>query len=111
MPRGARSARAWGTLVESAWAASRTRKTFLSATFWRLAARIGRKKALIAIAHKQANAVHNISSGEVAYAELGEAYRRCVDDVRYEQRLIAKVEALGFRVTRRDAQQTEVVAG
>jgi transposase len=98
-------------LVESAWAASRTRKTFLSATFWRLAARIGRKKALIAIAHKQANAVHTILSGKVAYAELGEAYRRRVDDARYEQRLIAKVEALGFRVTRRDAQQTDVVAG
>jgi transposase len=98
-------------LVESAWAASRTRNTFLSATFWRLAARIGRKKALIAIAHKQANAVHTILSGKVPYAALDAAYRRSMDEARYQKRLIAKVEALGFRVTRRDAEQTEVVAG
>lgn len=39
-------------LVEAAWAASRTRKMYLSARFWRLAGKKGKKKALVAITHK-----------------------------------------------------------
>jgi transposase len=38
-------------LTQCAWAAARTRDTYLSAQFWRLARRIGKKKAAIAVAH------------------------------------------------------------
>ena len=38
-------------LVQAAWAASRSRDTWLAARFWRLARRIGKKKAIIATAH------------------------------------------------------------
>jgi predicted fused transcriptional regulator/phosphomethylpyrimidine kinase len=45
-------------------------------------------------------------SKKLAYAELGPDYRRCADAARYERKLIEKVEALGFRVTRNtDATQ------
>ncbi|WP_305927807.1 IS110 family transposase [Bacillus mycoides] len=40
------------TLCEVAWAISRTRHTWLSGKYWSLAARRGKKKALVAIAHK-----------------------------------------------------------
>ena len=36
-------------LTECAWAAARTRDTYLSAQFWRLARRIGKKKAAVAV--------------------------------------------------------------
>jgi transposase len=36
-------------LIECAWAAARTRDTYLSAQFWRLARRIGKKKAAVAV--------------------------------------------------------------
>jgi transposase len=38
-------------LTECAWAAGRSRGTYLSAQFWRLVRRIGKKKAPIAVAH------------------------------------------------------------
>jgi transposase len=38
-------------LTQSAWCAARTRDTYLAAQFWRLARRIGKKKAAIAVAH------------------------------------------------------------
>src|SRR3954470_1081392 len=37
-------------LTQCAWAAARTRDTYLSAQFWKLARRIGKKKAAIAVA-------------------------------------------------------------
>ena len=38
-------------LTQCAWAAAHTRDTYLSAQFWRLARRIGKKKAAVAVAH------------------------------------------------------------
>jgi transposase len=38
-------------LTECAWAAARSRDTYLSAQFWRLARRIGKKKAAMAVGH------------------------------------------------------------
>lgn len=38
-------------LVECAWAAARSRDSYLSAQFWHLARRIGKKKAAVAVAH------------------------------------------------------------
>jgi len=38
-------------LTHRAWAASRSRDTYLSAQFWRLARRIGKKKVAVAVGH------------------------------------------------------------
>jgi transposase len=38
-------------LTECAWAAARSRDSYLSAQFWRLARRIGKKKAAMAVGH------------------------------------------------------------
>ncbi len=87
-------------LCETAWSGARKRNTFLSASFWRLRARIGAKKALIAIAHKQAVAIHRVLKERVPYQDLGPEYRRRVDAQRYESSLVRKLEALGYRVSR-----------
>src|SRR4029434_3725942 len=38
-------------ITQSAWAAARTKDSYLSAQFWRLAGRIGQRKAAVAVAH------------------------------------------------------------
>ena len=88
-------------LCETAWAISHTRKTYLGATFWRLAGRIGKKKAVLAVARKTVVAIHAMLSANVSYAELGADYRRRVDADRYERKLVERVKALGFDVVRR----------
>ncbi|MEB8676360.1 IS110 family transposase [Bacillus cereus] len=60
-------------LCEVAWAISRTRHTWLSGKYWSLAARRGKKKALIAIAHKVIKIIYHIldqRSGFIEYSKV-----------------------------------------
>jgi transposase len=61
-------------LVQLAWAASRTKKTYLSNKYKSLVGRRGKKKAIIAIGHKILIAVYFILRDKVSYQELGENY-------------------------------------
>jgi len=56
-------------LVEAAWAAAYTKETYFKRRFGSLAARRGRKKALIAIAHKILVAAYFILKNKVDYQE------------------------------------------
>ena len=61
-------------LVEAAWAAARTKGTYLNAQYHRLAGRRGKKRALVAVAHSIIIAIwHMLSDGE-AYTDLGYGY-------------------------------------
>ena len=61
-------------LVELAWAASRTKKTYLSNKYKSLVGRRGKKKAIIAVGHKILIASYFIIKNKVAFNELGEDY-------------------------------------
>ena len=54
-------------LVEAAWAATRTKGTYLRAKYDSMAARKGRKKALLIIGHKILNAVYIILTSQLPY--------------------------------------------
>lgn len=54
-------------LVEAAWAATRTKGTYLRAKYDRMAASKGRKKALLIIGHKILNAVYIILTTQQPY--------------------------------------------
>ena len=59
-------------LTEAAWAASRTKGTYLSTKFKKLAARRGKKRAVVAIGHMILRAVYHIlNDGNIRYRELG----------------------------------------
>lgn len=58
-------------LVQCAWAATRTKGTFLRSKYDSLILRIGKKKALIAVGHKILIASYFILKDKVAYKELG----------------------------------------
>lgn len=86
-------------LTQCAWCAARTRNTYLSAQFWRLARRIGKKKAAIAVAHSILVICWHLLTNDEDYEDLGGDYftRRNTD--RQRDRLIAQLHNLGYRVT------------
>lgn len=57
-----------------AWAATRTKHTYLSNKYKSLVGRRGKKKALIAVGHKILIAAYFIIKNKVAFNELGENY-------------------------------------
>jgi transposase len=61
-------------LVQMAWAASRTKHTYLSNKYKSLVGRMGKKKAIIAVGHKILIASYFIIKDKVAYNDLGEEY-------------------------------------
>jgi transposase len=86
-------------LTQCAWAAARTRDTYLSAQFWRLARRMGKKKAAVAVAHSILVLCWHLLTNDCDYDDLGGDYftRRNTD--RQRDRLIKQLHTLGYRVT------------
>jgi transposase len=85
-------------LVECAWAAARTRDTYLAAQFWRLARRIGKKKAAVAVGHSILVIAWHLLANDCDYADLGGDFFARRDSDRARQRAVAQLQALGYRV-------------
>ncbi len=62
------------TLGEVAWAASRTKHTYLSARYRRLVARRGRNRAIVAVGHQILTIVYFILKQQITYDDLGEDF-------------------------------------
>ena len=87
-------------LVESALAASRTRGTSLKARYWRIAARRGKAKANIAVAHNILIIAWHLLHDRTPYLEAGDTYLQ--DRQSDEQRLARlrhQISALGYDTT------------
>jgi transposase len=85
-------------LVQCAHAASRTKGTYLKAFYNRLAARRGKKRAAIAVAHKQLTIIYHELSEGVPYRELGEDFFDHLNEKSLQKRLVRRLEGLGFHV-------------
>lgn len=87
-------------LTQAAWAASRTKDTYLAAQFWRLAPRIGKKKAAVAVAHTILVIAYHLLAEEVDYQELGGDYfAKRFNPEQRTRHLVRQLEALGHTVT------------
>ena len=86
-------------LTQCAWAAARTRDTYLAAQFWRLARRIGKKKAAIAVGHSILVISWQLLSHDCDYDDLGGDYFTRRNPDRHRDRLIAQLESLGYQVS------------
>ena len=87
-------------LTECAWAAARTRNTYLGAQFWRLARRIGKKRAAIAVGHSILVISWHLLHENRDYDDLGGDYfTRRGDHNRHQQHLVRQLMDLGYRVT------------
>jgi transposase len=86
-------------LVQAAWAASRTHKTYLAAQYRRLARRRGRKKALLAVAHTLLVMCYQVLKKGQPYRELGPEYFDQLEPERRTRQLVRQLESLGHKVT------------
>jgi transposase len=86
-------------LVQAAHAAARTKGTYLAAQYRRLAARRGRAKAAIAVAHSILVIVYHLLTDDTVYCDLGGNYFDERDRQAVERRLVHRLEGLGYRVS------------
>jgi transposase len=85
--------------VQIAWAASRKKDSFLRMRFLRLQGRIGRNKAIIAIARQILILVFHVLSTDRPYEDLGSNFYDRRDPERTAQRYAKRLLALGFVVS------------
>ena len=81
-------------MTECAWCATRTKGTYFSARYKRLAARRGKKRALVAIAAEMLKVVYHMLKDGSAYQELGEDYmesRRKDAQIKYHREQLNKL--------------------
>jgi transposase len=86
-------------LVQAAWAASRTKGTYLSAQYRHLARRRGHKRALVAVAHSILVIVYHMLRDGTPYRELGPQHLTAIQSERVTQDLVRRLRQLGHRVT------------
>ena len=94
--KGSRWLRA--ALIEPAGATRRT-KTYLAAQSHRLARRRGKQKATVAVAHSLLVIAYHILKDGTTYRDLGHDSFDKLRSARLQDQLIARLEALGLRVT------------
>jgi transposase len=86
-------------LVQAAHAAARTKGTYLAAQYRRLAARRGRAKAAVAVAHSILIIVYHVLTEGTVYCDLGANYFDERDRQGVERRLVHRLEGLGYTVS------------
>jgi hypothetical protein len=86
-------------LVEAANAAARAKGTYLRDKFFRLKARRGYKRAVVAIAHKILVAIYHMLSQQVSYNDLGDLYLDNLNKNHLTRNLVHRLERLGYAVT------------
>lgn len=87
------------TLVQSAWAATRKKGSYLKAQFHRIKARRGAKKAAMAVAASMLTAAYHMLKNGVEYEDLTETHFSQRDRSQLAKRLVKRLGDLGFSVT------------
>jgi transposase len=86
-------------LCQAAWAASRTKDTYLAAQYHHLIARKGKKKTIVAVAHTLLIMAYYIAKRHCTYQELGGDYFDRLNVDAMQRRLVKKLRNLGYEVT------------
>ena len=86
------------TLVQCAWAAVKKKDSYLQAQFFRIRARRGNKKAILAVAASMLTAIYHMLKDGTLYQDLGRNYfdRRSTDQ--QKKRLVKRLADLGYVV-------------
>jgi hypothetical protein len=85
--------------VQAAWGAARTRRSHLAAQYHRLAARRGKKRAVVAVAHSILVIAYHLLRGRRPYTDLGANYFDERERQAVARRSVQRLERLGFKVT------------
>jgi transposase len=96
-----RQGRRWlrQVLVEAAHVAAQTKQTYLAAQYQRIAARRGKKRALMALGHTMLVIVDTLLTRKQPYQDLGAASCDSLEQHRVERRFVRRLERLGSRVS------------
>lgn len=85
-------------LVEAALATTREKNCYFREKYYRLKARRGHKRAVVAVAHKILVAIYHVLSSNTPYRELGADYLERLEPERLKLNLVRRLERLGFHV-------------
>jgi hypothetical protein len=86
-------------LVEAAQAAGRTKDTYLGVLYHRLAARRGKKRAALAVAHAILVSMYHMLKTGTVYQDLGPNHFDRLHQAAIARRAVKRLEALGYRVS------------
>ena len=86
-------------LAEAVWALSHTKDNYLSAQYHRLARRIGKKKAIVAVSHSLLVIIYHLLRDQTDYRDLGSTYFETLDKERLRTSAVRRLESLGYSVT------------
>jgi transposase len=90
-------------LLEAARAAARSKGTYLSAQYHRIAARRGAKRAAVAVAHSILVGIYYIIKRDEEWKDLGPDYYDRRNKEAVVRRMVKRLQALGCHVTVEDA--------
>ena len=85
-------------LTQAAHAASRTKNTYLNAQFHRLAARRGKKRAIMAVAHSILVIAYHLIKSKEPYHDLGFGYFDKRNAQSTAKRLVRRLQELGYNI-------------
>jgi transposase len=86
-------------LLEAALAAATAKHTYFHAQFRRIAARRGRNRAAVAVAHSLVVVIYYVLTRHEPYRELGTQHFDQRDAGRVQRQLVRRLERLGYRVS------------
>ncbi len=90
-------------LVQCAWATTRTKGTYLRSKYDSLVGRRGKKRAVVAVAHKILIATYFILKNKEAYKELGDNYLVKMTKEKQIKRHLQQLRELGVNVSQKAA--------
>ena len=87
------------TMVETAWAATRKNGSYYRAKYYSLRARMGPKKAIVAVANRLLKRVHHVIKDGVRFTDPGEEYLANISKKAKINRLAKQAASYGFALT------------
>jgi transposase len=92
-----------GTLTESAWAASKTKDTSYNAFYHNILRRRGKKRAIVALAHRMLIDIYYVLKTGEPYQDIGAEAISERATSRRERSMIRSLEKAGYSVVKADA--------
>lgn len=93
------NARLKAALAEVVWVLSHMKDNYLSAQYHRLARRLGKQKAVMAVAHSLLVIIYHMLRDKQPYHDLGATYFETLDRERIVKGAMRRLEGLGYTVT------------
>ena len=84
---------------------SHTKDNYLSAQYHRLAKRIGKSKAIVAVSHSLLVIMYHLLRTQEPYSDLGPLYFETRNHERERQRAVRHLQSLGYEVTLHEREE------